>query len=191
MAKTPSTKSDPLTQAARTREGEPQETASGREKADELVAEAREALPAGLPEDSPWADKAMTRDKMLQESAKLGITLAVFISEDDLRFVLEHERQIAIAKQVSTAPQGSEPRPEPPPVPQPPPDKPRIKLRGVPESETGMWITRNEQPKNVSLQGQMCVIHANSIIERRHYGDAQLQAIADSGVKLEPYTPEE
>lgn len=191
MANPKSTKSDPLTQAARTREGEPQEAATGREKADELVHEAHHALPAGLPDDSPYAAKEMNRDKMLQEAAKAGITLGVFMSEEDLRIVLEHERQQALAKQVSTAPQDSGVRPEPPPVPPPLPDKPRAKLRGVPESSTDMWITRNEQPKMISLQGQMCVIHANSIIERRHYGDAQLQSMADSGIKLEPYNPQE
>lgn len=183
------TKSDPLTQAARTRDGEPQEAVTGKEKAAELVAEAVDALPAGLPEDSPYIDRS--RDAMLNEAAKLGITLGVFMTEDELRIVLEHTRQTAIAKQVSTAPEGSGMRPEPPPVPPPPPDVPRVKLRGVPESKSGMWIVRNDQPKSVSLQGQICIIHPNSIIERRHYGDAQLQALADSGLKLEAFTPEE
>lgn len=183
------TKSDPLAAAARTREGESVQTANGKEAAGQLVREARQALPAGVAEDS--ALQGLNRDRLLQEASKLGITLGVFMNEDELRLVLEHARTLDTDKVANVRNgdgSGVEPRMPAPPVPMPPPD--RHKFRGVPDSPSGMWRTKNDQPKTVSLSGSMTVIRRNALINARHYPAAEIQAIADCGIKLVPVADE-
>lgn len=191
-SKNPSTtKSDPLAQAGRTKEGAPVQEADGKARAMALVVEARTEMPEGVKEDSPYLK--MNRDALLQEASKAGIGLSVFMDEEDLRLVLEFERHLALEKAAPNVPHvgdgtPAEVRPAPPPVPAPPPNKP--KLRGVPESPSGMWRTTNDKPINVSLQGQMTVVRSNALIELRHYGEAGVQALHDRGCKLVPVADE-
>lgn len=183
------TKSDPLAAAARTASGESVQTANGKEVAGQLVREARDALPAGVPEESAF--RGMNRDRLLQEASKLGITHGVFMNEDELRIVLEHARTLDTDKVANIRNgdgTGVDVRAAPPPVPMPPPD--RHKFRGVPDSPSGLWRTKNEQPKTVSLSGAMTVIRNNALINVRHYPAAEIQAIADCGIKLVPVSDE-
>lgn len=173
-------KSDPLTQAMRTSGGESVERESGKAKAQAMVDEAREGMPAGVPENS--ALHAMNRDRLLGEANRVGITLGVFMEEADLRLVLAYEDSVMEHQHVASTPQHAAPRGPMPPVPASPPNK--FKVKGIEESPINAWRATNKDPITVHFKGQAFLVRHRAVIELRHYGEAGVQAIANAGVPL-------
>lgn len=182
-------KQDALESAKIGTDGESANKQTHKELARKLLADAVKAMPTGVQANSPFAD--MSRDAMLAESNRSGLTVAVLLSTDELRVVLEHQRQVKIATTpVAGTPVGGKPRAAPPPVPPPAPK--RRSVRGLKPSPTGKWIVRlpntpdGRQQRTLSIGGQVVTLRTGAVIEARHYEDFQLQAMIDQGVDLEP-----
>ena len=177
-------KSDPLEEVKVGREGN--EVASldtpppsTKQVAADLVAKAKVLFPDGLPDDSPFA--TLAKDSMLQEANRVGMNYGAFMSDAELRLVLEAHRHAA------SAPRGK-PLPKQPPVPMHEP--PKVELKNVPASKTNAWTVANTEPKNVSLSGQMVVMSPGKRIELRHYGADKLNSMVQQGIKLVPVAAE-
>jgi hypothetical protein len=170
-------------------DGEQVKKKEAKEQARDLVKAAATAMPSGVQANSPFTD--MSRDAMLSEANRTGLTVAMLLSTDELRLVLEHQRQVKIATTpVASTPVGGKPREAPPPVPAPLPQRKRI--TGLKESPTNSWKVsvpsdRNGiQQRQISIGGQMVTMRTGQIIEQRHYEDKHLQAMIEQGIELAP-----
>lgn len=151
---------------------------TARELADRLVMEARAALKT-IPTDSPYRN--LDRDRLLAEAVRLGVQIGPLVSEDDLRFVLEHVRyRLATAGTPKAAP------PAPPVAMQPP----RLfKMKGLKESPSNTWkvVCPGDRPRTVSVgNGQMATLHNGKIVALRNYGEVVLRGMVNAGIKLVP-----
>lgn len=153
---------------------------NGKESARHLVAEAHEALPTGVPDNSPY--KKLSRDDLLAEAARLDMRLGPLMSEEDLRLVIEVLR-IKMTRG-DNPPTGFE-------MPQPAPDhKPRPrKIRGLKPSASNSWVVIGRDQKAPPLSvggGQMANFRNGSVLELRHYSENIMQSLVDQGLKLAP-----
>lgn len=151
---------------------------TARELSQRLVIEARVAV-TKVPPNSPYAK--LDQDQMLNEAARLGIRVGSLLTEDDLRFVIEHAR---IKLMGAGTPKVADPNP---PVQQPPPKA--VRIRGLKPSPTNTWrvVCPGDKPRTVSVgHGQMSTLSNGKIINLRNYGERILQSIVDQGVKLVP-----
>ena len=173
---------DPLGEARTDRgDSSPVEEAPVREIVVKIVAEARAALPDGVPETSPIF--ASTRDAMIQMANDYDLgNAAPVLTEDELRLCLEHARQVKAKAALASQPQGARVGKPNPPVPAPEPD--RIPPpRGVEASPVGRY--RCKAAKRCAYQGQIFWVELGSVIDVRHYGAPGLQALIDQGLQLE------
>lgn len=167
--------------------GDPIAIKSQRDVAARLVHEAREAIPAGVADASPY--KRLSKDELIAEAARLDMRFGAWLSEDDLRLVVEHYRL-----KLSGAPAVSQIAPQPP-VPMQP--SPPVKIRGLKESPSNTWIVRRTnfvhsmngqmEPPLVSVgNGQMARLRSGARIELRHYTVQILEGMVNQGVDLIP-----
>lgn len=179
---------DPLEAAKIGPNGEPPAIATGRQQAAQLTSEATEAFPDGVPQDSPYF--GMTRDALLGEGNRVGMTLGPLMKVDDLRLCLHHWRFRKIASTpVASTPVGAKPLDKPAPVPMH--QVRRKKLRGVPPSDSNTWIVTNKDPKNVSIAGQVCTLRNGAKLELRHYNEQQIESLVQQGIELKAYASED
>jgi len=176
---------DALEDQKRDARGAPQNEKTLKEQAQEFVAEARKAMPDGLPAGSPY--RTLEQSEVITEAARYGFRLGNFVTQDDLRLVTEWLRQRHSEGQ---APKVREPAP---PVPMQPAIP--LKIRGLKESPTNRWvaeITPADKPKQVSVgRGQMAMLRNGAIIDGNHYTRAVLQSFIDQGIKLRPIEEQE
>lgn len=152
---------------------------TAKEQARKLVDEARRALPAGVPDESPY--KRLTHDQCLAEAARLEMRLGPLMSEDELRLVIEVMRQKMTRGDI----RAPAPQPETPMQPAPPPRR----IRGLKPSASSTWIVKEtrETPPLVAIGGGQLVRLVNGTrLELRHYSEKILQGVVDQGVKLIP-----
>lgn len=175
------TKHDLLEQAKIGNDGEPAIVKTAREQAKDLLAKATEMFPQGLPANSVFAQ--MSRDSLLGEGNRVGMTLGPLMSVEEQRLALEYYRAAQAMAPTASTPVGAEKREEPPPVPMQRVE--RKKIQGVPHSPSGVWRVKNQLPKNVSIGGQICVMHSGHIIRDKHYLARDIAAMAAQGLELE------
>lgn len=187
-------KQDALESAKLGSDGEQVRKKEAKEQARDLVASASKAMPSGIQANSPFVD--MSRDAMLSEANRTDLIVGMLLSTDELRLVLEHQRQEKIrTTPVAGTPVGGKPREAPPPVPMQ--VVPPRKIRGLKPSPLNKWkvnVPWNNgigPQRQISIGGQMVTMRTGMIIELRHYEDNQLQAMIDQGVELEPLTDED
>lgn len=150
-----------------------------KEIASRLILEAETALPKGMPANSPYLKYG--RDELLSEAARLDMRFGPFLEIEDLRLVVEHNRQKLITLGAPTLVDPA------PPVPHH--VAPKVKIRGLKESPTDTWVVRDarEKPPLISVGGgQMARLRNGSILELRHYSPVILQGIVDQGITLIP-----
>lgn len=170
---------DALDDQIRDKSGAPLKERSLKEIAQDAVAEAKRALPEGLPPDSPY--KTLATGEVISEAARYGFRLGTYITEDDLRLVTELLRQRS-----ASAPQ-NKPREPAPPVPMQPATP--LKIRGLKPSPSNTWRVEcpADKPKQVSVgRGQMAMLRNGAIVNANHYSQAVLQSFVDQGVKMHP-----
>lgn len=176
----PKVRLDALEEQKRDARGAPQNEKTLKEIAQEAVADAKRAMPSGLPESSPY--RTLEMGEVISEAARYGFRLGNFITEDEIRLVTEWLRQ---RHAEGAAPKVREPAPPVPAQPVTP-----IKIRGLKESKSNTWVaelTPADKPKQVSVgRGQMAVIRNGAIINANHYTRAVLQSFVDQGIKLRP-----
>lgn len=160
-------------------EGEQHSQKNLRAAVDRLVSEAKEALPAGVPPDSPY--RRMSKDEVIAEAARLDLRIGGMVTEDELRLVAEHARQKLTRV--------GAPLPSAPPPPVPMQVAPPVKIRGVKPSPTNTWRVDyvGDKPPTVSVgSGHVTQLHRGATIDLNHYGQALVQSMVDQGVKLIP-----
>lgn len=176
----PKVRLDALEDQKRDVRGAPQNEKTLKEIALEAVAEAKRAMPDGLPAMSPY--KTLAQTEVINEAARYGFRLGNFVTEDELRLVTEWLSQRHAESKTPKV------REAPPPVPMQ--AFTPIRLRGLKESHTNRWVaevTPADKPKQVSVgRGQMAMIRNGKIIDANHYTRAVLQSFVDQGIKLRP-----
>lgn len=169
---------DELEQAKLDKDGESLSGITAKEIAGRLVAEAKSAIAKVAPE-SPYA--RYDRDRLIGEAARLDIRVGALLGEEELRLVLEHQRQkLSGATVVKLAD----------PAPPVQPAAPRaVRIRGLKSSPTNTWrvVCPGDKPRTVSVgHGQMSTMANGKIVALRNYGEKILQSLVDQGVKLIP-----
>jgi hypothetical protein len=177
-------KQDALESAKLAQNGELAKQETAKDIVTKVVLAARKALPDGIPDGSPYAKAS--RDTMLNDAALRKVDIAPLLSENDLRFVMEHERLKIMTAPLAGNPADAKPQPHMPPVPMQPTPPPRRKIRGLKESPTGKWRVVNREPKTVSVGGAITKLHMGTVVERRHYTDVEMQGMVEQGVEFEP-----
>lgn len=175
----PKVRLDALEEQKRDARGAPANEMTLKEVAAAAVAEAKGAMPDGMPAASPYATLSTT--EVISEAARYGFRLGNFISEPDLRLVTEYLRQR------SAEGPAFKPRPQGPPVPMQPMTP--LKIRGLKPSSSNTWVVEcpTDKPKQVSVGGgQMAMMRNGAIINVNHYSPAILQSLVDQGLKLHP-----
>ncbi len=163
--------------------GARQSERTDKEVARAAVEEARRALPDGLAERSPY--RTLTATEIVQEAAHFGFRLGQWVSEDELRLIVEY---LAVrAKQAVTR------RPVAPPEPVPMQPEAPVRIRGLRPSASNTWRVTlpTDRPRTIAVGGgQMATLRNGALVNVNHYSLAILQSFVDQGLKLRPVEEE-
>lgn len=170
---------DALEDQKRDARGAPQNEMTLKEVAADAVAQAKRAMPEGLPAGSAY--RTLSQSEVISEAARYGFRLGAYITEDELRLVTEWLRQ---RHAEGPAPKTREPAP---PVPMQAVTP--LRIRGLKPSPTNTWVVEcpADKPKQVSVgRGQMAMLRNGAIVNANHYSPAILQSFVDQGIKMRP-----
>ncbi len=163
--------------------GARQSERTDKEVARAVLEEAKRALPDGLAERSPY--RTLTATEIVQEAAHFGFKLGQWVTEDELRLIVEY---LAVrAKQAVTR------RPSAPPEPVPMQPAAPVKIRGLKPSASNTWrvILPTDRPRTIAVGGgQMATLRNGALVCANHYSLAVLESFVHQGLKLKPIEDE-